>query len=37
MVVEGAARPMTTAGNGKVKRLDKKMIAALQFGPTRSH
>ena len=37
VVVEGAARLATTDGNGKVKRLDKAMVAALQSGPTRSH
>lgn len=37
VVVEGAARLATTDGNGKVKRLDKEMVAALQSGPTRSH
>ncbi len=37
VVVEGSARLATTDGNGKVKRLDKEMVAALQSGPTRSH
>jgi len=37
MVVEGSARLAATDGNGKVKRLDKAMVAALQSGPTRSH
>lgn len=37
VVVEGSARLATTDGNGKVKRLDKAMVAALQSGPTRSH
>lgn len=33
VVVEGSARLATTDGNGKVKRLDKAMVAALQSGP----
>ena len=37
VVVEGSARLAATDGNGKVKRLDKTMVAALQSGPTRSH
>ncbi len=37
VVVEGSARLATVNGSGKVKRLDKAMIAALQSGPTRSH
>lgn len=37
VVVEGAARLATVDGSGKVKRLDKAMIAALQSVPTRSH
>lgn len=37
VVVEGLARLAATDGNGKVKRLDKAMVAALQSGPTRSH
>lgn len=37
VVVEGSARLATTDGNGKVKRLDKAMVAALQSGPIRSH
>lgn len=37
VVVEGSARLATTDGNGKVKRLDKEIAAALQSGPTRSH
>ena len=37
MVVEGSARLAATDGNGKVKRLDRAMVAALQSGPTRSH
>jgi acyl-CoA thioester hydrolase len=32
VVVEGSARLATTDGNGKVKRLDKEMVAALQSG-----
>ena len=30
LVVEGAARLAVTDGNGKVKRLDKSTVAALQ-------
>jgi acyl-CoA thioester hydrolase len=37
VVVEGSARLATVNGSGKVKRLDKAMVAALQSGPTRSH
>ena len=37
VIVEGSARLAATDGNGKVKRLDKAMVAALQSGPTRSH
>lgn len=37
VVVKGSARLATTDGNGKVKRLDRDMVAALQSGPTRSH
>ena len=37
VVVEGSARLATIDGSGKVKRLDKAMLAALQSGPTRSH
>ncbi len=33
VVVEGSARLATTDGNGKVKRLDKALVAALQSGP----
>jgi len=36
IVVEGSARLATTDGNGKVKRLDKAMLAALQ-SPTEEH
>jgi len=32
VVAEGAARLAVTDGNGKVKRLDKHTIAALQSG-----
>lgn len=32
VVVEGSARLATTDGNGKVKRLDKALVAALQSG-----
>ena len=37
VVVEGSARLAATDGNGKVKRLDRAMVAALQSSPTRSH
>ena len=37
LVVEGSARLAVTDGNGKVKRLDKATVAALQSDPTRSH
>lgn len=37
VVVEGSARLAATNGNGKVKRLEKAMVAALQSDPTRSH
>ncbi len=37
VVVEGSARLAATDSNGKVKRLDKAMVAALQSDPTRSH
>ena len=37
VIVEGSARLAATDGNGKVKRLDKAVVAALQSGPTRSH
>ncbi|HEU4504027.1 MAG TPA: YbgC/FadM family acyl-CoA thioesterase [Nitrospira sp.] len=33
VVVEGAARLAVTDGNGKVKRLDKQTVAALQSEP----
>ena len=37
VIVEGAARLAATDGNGKVKRLDKAVVAALQSGPIRSY
>lgn len=37
VVVEGSARLAATNGSGKVKRLDRAMVAALQSTPTRSH
>lgn len=37
VVVEGSARLAATDGNGKVKRLDKAIVAALQSDPARSH
>lgn len=37
VVVEGSARLAVTDGNGKVKRLDKAVVTALQSDPTRSH
>jgi acyl-CoA thioester hydrolase len=36
VVVEESARLAATDGNGKVKRLDKAMVAVLRSGPTRS-
>lgn len=36
VIVEGSARLAATDGNGKVKRLDKAVIAALESGSTRS-
>jgi len=36
VVVEGSARLAATDGNGKVKRLDKAIVVALQSGPTKS-
>ena len=36
MVVEGSARLATVGGNGKVKRLDKAIIAMLKFLSARS-
>lgn len=35
VVVEGSARLATTNGNGKVKRLDKALVAALESGPNK--
>jgi len=37
VVVEGSARLAATDGVGKVKRLDKAMVAVLQSEPARSH
>jgi acyl-CoA thioester hydrolase len=37
VVVEGSARLAAVNGSGKVKRLDKAMVAVLRFGPIRSH
>ena len=37
VVVEGSARLATVNGSGKVKRLDKAMVAVLQSSPARSH
>lgn len=37
LVVEGSARLAVTDGRGKVKRLDKALIAVLQSGPIGSH
>jgi acyl-CoA thioester hydrolase len=37
VIVEGSARLAATNGSGKVKRLDKAMMAVLQFSPVRSH
>jgi len=36
VVVEGLARLAATDGNGKVKRLDKAIIAVVQSSPARS-
>ena len=36
VVVEGVARLAATDGNGKVKRLDKAIIAVVQSSPARS-
>jgi acyl-CoA thioester hydrolase len=33
VIVEGSARLASTDGNGKVKRLDKAVVSALQSGP----
>ena len=37
VIVEGLARLAATDGNGKVKRLDKAIVAVIQSGPARSH
>ena len=37
VVVEGSARLAAVNGSGKVKRLDKAMVAMLKFFPARSH
>lgn len=37
VVVEGSARLAATDGQGKVKRLDKGLVAALQSGPTKGN
>jgi acyl-CoA thioester hydrolase len=37
VIVEGSARLAVTDGNGRVKRLDKAIVAALQSGPTRGN
>lgn len=37
VVVEGSARLASTDGRGKVKRLDKGLVAALQSGPTKGN
>jgi acyl-CoA thioester hydrolase len=37
VIVEGSARLAVTDGNGKVKRLDKAIVAALQSGSTRGN
>jgi acyl-CoA thioester hydrolase len=37
LVVEGSARLAATDGNGKVKRLDKAVLTALQSQPTRGN
>jgi acyl-CoA thioester hydrolase len=37
VIVEGSARLAAIDRNGKVKRLDKAMVAVLQFSPARSH
>jgi acyl-CoA thioester hydrolase len=36
VIVEGSARLAATDGNGKVKRLDKAVVAALESGSPRS-
>jgi len=37
VVVEGSARLVAVNGSGKVKRLDKALVAVLRSGPTGSH
>ncbi len=37
VVVEGAARLAVVNGSGKVKRLDKTLVAVLRSNPARSH
>lgn len=37
VVVEGSAKLAAVNGKGKVKRLDKAMVAMLKFFPVRSH
>ena len=37
VVVEGSARLAATDGNGKVKRLDKATVTALESGPTKGN
>ena len=37
VVVEGSARLAAVNGSGKVKRLDKAMVAVLRSSPARSH
>ena len=37
VIVEGLARLAATDGNGKVKRIDKAIVAVIQLGPARSH
>jgi acyl-CoA thioester hydrolase len=37
VVVEGSARLAAVNGSGKVKRLDKALVAVLRSGPARSH
>ncbi len=37
VIVEGSARLAATDGNGKVKRLDKSVVAALQSSPKKGN
>jgi acyl-CoA thioester hydrolase len=37
VVVEGSARLAAVNGSGKVKRLDKTLVAVLRSSPARSH